>query len=371
MSTFNGVLEASRGRWSEIVAAFCGNALEEAIATGGRKHVNCPVHGESSNKPFRVFKDFEDTGGVVCSHCGNMANGIDAISWVLNENPVKVRNEIADYLGIDEKFAEKHESAAQRKPASVIKMPVTNQASNEAEAAKSRTKAQKLWSEARPLSSTKIATGYLASRGLWLDPKAFDLTFLDSSIRLHPSVEYWEADDNGQFKLIGHFPCLLSCVFNYQGQIVSMHRTYLKADGSGKADVACAKKLVTPFGDMSGACIALAKPARSIAICEGLETGMAVQVATGLPTLATVSAPLMMSFRPPEGVQKVSIFADLDASETGIKVATELKGKLEANGISARILLPFADLRDRKSVDFLDVMNEYGSSAIRYQAGGA
>ena len=53
------VREAACGKWSFICRSIAPQ-LGEAIEKLGR-HVPCPVHGGRDG--FRVFKDFEETGG--------------------------------------------------------------------------------------------------------------------------------------------------------------------------------------------------------------------------------------------------------------------------------------------------------------------
>lgn len=365
MSSFSDVLAAAHGRWPEIASVFTGDALKEAAMNGGRAHVACPVHGsDGAKKPFRVFKDFEHTGGAVCSQCGTFANGIDTIAWLLGENPVQTRNKIADYLGLDEAFVSSTTSKPVQKPVQVLHMP--KQEEDDGASQRELKKAQKLWDEALPITATHIAVNYFLSRGMKLE-FGIDFNHLDTVLRVHPGVDYWEADEEGNFHKIGTSPCLLSRVFS-KGVCVNIHRTFLHQDGHGKANFSMPKKLMTFWGDSQGSYIPMAPFAAHIGVAEGIETALSVQTATGIPTMATVSAPLMKSFEPHPDVKNVSIFADLDRSEAGLEAATALQQKLQSNGVKARILLPMNSLGEEKSIDFLDVYNEFGPEAIRYQA---
>lgn len=84
----------SRYRWRTVHDAACGNwtyiclsiapQLKEAVERIGR-HVPCPVHGGKDG--FRVFKDFEETGGGSSNRDGQFSNGISLLLWVTGQDP--------------------------------------------------------------------------------------------------------------------------------------------------------------------------------------------------------------------------------------------------------------------------------------------
>ena len=69
-----------------------------------------------------------------------------------------------------------------------------------------------------------LLSEYLQSRGLSGE--------VPPVLRLHPSLSYW---DGGQ--RVGSYPAMVASVVDAEGGIVSVHRTYLMADASGKAPV--------------------------------------------------------------------------------------------------------------------------------------
>lgn len=81
MSTKVSVVQikaAARGSWGTICRELAP-ALAEAIEKRGR-HVSCPVHGGEDG--FRLFPDFDESGGGICNTCGTFSDGIALISWV-------------------------------------------------------------------------------------------------------------------------------------------------------------------------------------------------------------------------------------------------------------------------------------------------
>lgn len=77
------VAEAASGHWSYIASCIAPQ-LGLAIERMGR-HVPCPIHGGKDG--FRVYKDFEETGGGSSNKDGQFANGFRLLCWVQGENP--------------------------------------------------------------------------------------------------------------------------------------------------------------------------------------------------------------------------------------------------------------------------------------------
>jgi hypothetical protein len=74
------------------------------------------------------------------------------------------------------------------------------------------------------------------------------------------------------------------------GAPVTVHRTYLTADGR-KAPVAEPKKLMGYPGDgLVGGAIRLFAPGATLGVAEGIETALAVHLRTGMPVWSAVSA---------------------------------------------------------------------------------
>ena len=207
-------------------------------------------------------------------------------------------------------------------------------------------KCKELLAESLALNDIKstISSQYLTSRG-------FNLSVAIKSLRHHPACPYF---DNGESKNIKHFPALLGVVCDAYGELKGVQRIYLSSSGN-KADVSDPKK---SLGSLKGNSVHLGEPSTTLAVTEGIETGLAVMLATKSIVWAAVSALGMESLNIPDSVKKIYIWADLDKSATGLRAAEKLAARLKAEGRTAFVLLPEGPIPDgQKSLDWLDVFN--------------
>ena len=181
--------------------------------------------------------------------------------------------------------------------------------------------------ESKPLTPGDPVTLYLKRRGfggVWPLPDA---------LRLHRALPYW---DGG--KKLGTYPAMLAPVTSIDGRIVALHRTYLCPDGR-KAPVPSVKKLTGAAGPLTGASIALHRPARGVvAIAEGIETALAGWCLSGVPTVAAYCAGSLASWRWPAGVERLVIFADHD--KAGCDAANALRARVFAARLRCELLTP-------------------------------
>ncbi|EQD41311.1 zinc-binding domain protein, partial [mine drainage metagenome] len=187
----------------------------------------------------------------------------------------------------------------------------------------------------------------------------------DNVLRFVPELQ-WIDMDTGEYDV---FPAIISRVQSSDGMTRAIHRTYLAKDGRGKAPVIEPKKMMARPKSVSlktGA-IRLGAAIRGvIAVAEGMETALAVRAFTGFACWSVVNSGLMRTFMPPEGVRGVHIFADLDVRGGGMEAAKALQDVLRAKGIQTRLDAPEGPVPDgAKSVDWLDVYNQYGRAAIQ------
>src|SRR5690606_1846437 len=74
--------------------------------------------------------------------------------------------------------------------------------------------------ETVPIAGT-IAEAYLRSRGV-ADPAVGELRF-------HPNLKHWESGTS--------YPALVAVIRDQEGERIAIHRTWLNADGTGKAPI--------------------------------------------------------------------------------------------------------------------------------------
>lgn len=218
------------------------------------------------------------------------------------------------------------------------------------------------WQHAKHLDYAKLnALGnsvfrYLASRGL-SGCARFSARLTD--LRLADKGTY----DSDLHKLC---PTMLAAVRDVDGRLVNVHRTLLTDEGC-KAPVAVPKRLYRqPEGtSIRGCAIRLGKAASVLALTEGIETGLAVMAATGLPVWACLSAAGLTAVEVPSCVKRVLVYADKDRSGTGERAAQTLKTRLEATGISVEVFnVPYPIGDKPKGIDWADVLVEYGPTAF-------
>lgn len=89
------VRNAAHGRWNWIFSGLAPE-LELALNKPGR-HVACPIHG--GHDGFRLFRDFEDTGGAVCNTCGAKPDGFAVLQWLKGWNFPTTLRAVHEALG--------------------------------------------------------------------------------------------------------------------------------------------------------------------------------------------------------------------------------------------------------------------------------
>jgi len=131
-------------------------------------------------------------------------------------------------------------------------------AEDEAQAIKRSKQSESIWKEAVQIAGTP-AEAYLRSRGITCE--------LPKSLRYHP--ECWHG------ATAKRLPAMVAAI---QGKkLPAIHRTYLKPDGSAKADVNPSKAML---GSVLGGAVRLSQGHEALVVCEGIETGLSL--ASGL-----------------------------------------------------------------------------------------
>jgi len=335
-----------RGLWPEILQTLCNSEyLHEAIDLwrdgNYRKKTYCPVHGGQSGEAFRLFEDFNVTGGGICNSRCNLSNGFSVLQEVNGWDFATALEEVRKYL-TDNHYEpsvpiREIDKAPKPKPAKQKGMELK--------------RLKTLWDEAYAFTDPKTAPWHR-----YLEKRGISLTSMPPTLRMHLQMSCYSND--GEFE--GKYPTIIAPVMDIDGKIVGLHRTFITEDGN-KADVSLAKKAVSTKGrSMSGGAIRLGESGPILSTCEGVETGLAAMEASGLPVWPACNAGMLRSMVIPDVVEHLVIWADRDVNGAGHTAAEALKLRTEAAGKKVSIFYPNLPMSGRKGVDWNDVLKEKG-----------
>lgn len=188
------------------------------------------------------------------------------------------------------------------------------------------TMVHRLWNGSQPTSGT-VVDAYFRARCLPA-PAPSDLRYLQRH-RHTPTGTYW--------------PVLLAAVRDVAGNLVAVHRTYLRHDGLGKAPVEQAKM---SLGPLAGAAVRLSQGAPHLLVGEGIESTLSAMVGSGLPGWAALSTGgLRKLVLPPLPLaSKVTIAADDDPP--GQAAAIYAAHRWVGEGRAVSIAMPPAPHKD-------------------------
>lgn len=191
--------------------------------------------------------------------------------------------------------------------------------------------AKPLWNDCHIAGNSLVKT-YLTGRSIDCE--------IPSTIRFNPSLYHKETNSN--------FPAMVAAVTVWpHSEVMALHRTYLSADGSSKADIEPNKKML---GSIIGGAVRLSSLGNKLVLAEGIETALSVYQSTGLPTWATLSTSGMINVQVPSSdiTPEITIAADNDVA--GVEAANRLSDRLLAMGYIVRMSLP------PEGMDFNDVL---------------
>ena len=195
-----------------------------------------------------------------------------------------------------------------------------------------RAAALRIWSGSAPAAST-LADTYLTTRRL-------------SGLAASPALRFRSDTPHPEG---GWLPAMIALVSDADNTPLGVHRSYLRRDGSGKADAVPQK---ATLGPVWGGAIRLDPVAPELVIGEGIETSASARRLIGLPAWAAVSAGNLARglVLPPE-VRAIVIAADAD--EPGERAARAAALRWSREGRTVRVARP-----DGAGKDFNDVLRE-------------
>jgi putative DNA primase/helicase len=177
-----------------------------------------------------------------------------------------------------------------------------------------------------------LLNAYFASRGL--PPLPDDVVRADV-LRFHSRCPVKLKDDT-TVRLPAMVALMRDTVTN---EPTGVHRTFLKPDGSGKADMPDGSNPRKMLG--SAMVVKLTSDedvTTGLGITEGIETGLAIMAAGWRPVWAALSAGGIKRFPVLAGVECLTIFADADP--TGLAAAQACQAHWTAAGRECLIVIP-------------------------------
>ncbi len=188
-----------------------------------------------------------------------------------------------------------------------------------------------IWRSAIPAAGTSVER-YLAARGL---PGSVPPSLRFTSRLAHTPT--------GTLK-----PCMVAAVQSWpEDKVCAIHRTYLNSEGSAKADVEPARMVLGPI---RGGGVRLAAAGPVLAVAEGIETALSVQLATSVPAWAALSASNLPNLVLPPLPMAGEVIIAADADPAGTRGAYEAAERWTREGRRVRIAVPPGGL------DFNDVI---------------
>lgn len=291
------------GKWPDILTAA---GIPDRFLTG--KHGPCPFCGGKDR--FR-FTNHQNRGGYICNQCA--PKGGDGVAFLMAWRGCRFKDAVTwlrDYLRLPSSVAPvDRESATGFIPAGNPE-PIS-----ESELNRRYQSMCNVWRKSRALAGDCLGSIYLQSRSVWHG------TAPVPSLRVIANLGYYTGKDKQ-----GDFPALLAAVTALDGRNISIHRTYLNHDGTGKAPVQDPKKMMQALGPIAGTAVRLFPAGHVLGVAEGIETALAASMLHGgLPVWACISAGGLQSFVVPDTVNELMIFADHDSA--GIKAAKVLQSR--------------------------------------------
>lgn len=326
------LLSRARGYWSEVFRRLAPEyeKLLENIGT----HRPCPFPSHRNSKDgFKLFEDFNQSGGGLCNTCGASADGEKLLRrlkiWSYQECMVKVA------ACLDELEKE-----------GVAKVEAPDQANLiDAEALAELESTMAMIEE----DNGRISEYYI-DRGLSEE--------VPPNVGLLRKKKYYDPVAKKTY----HLDAAVAYVEMPDGDVRALHYTFLSGNSAGKAKVSAPKMFSKGLypGALKGAAIYLGEPAETMGIAEGIETALSVQETTGTPMMV-VPSNLMKYVELYQIVRELQIWADNDPSGVGQKAAEALAKHLVREGVTSYIMTPPVE-----GSDWLDILNnpDFGPEAI-------
>jgi hypothetical protein len=203
-----------------------------------------------------------------------------------------------------------------------------------AEAEQKRKWLRHIWSATVALDDHRAwpVREYLSTRGL-----ADILREPPKDLRAHANLTYF---DDG--RAIGTYPAMIALFTDAEDAGVTLHTTFLCADGSAKAPVRVPKKLQpvsVPGATLGGAIRLYAPRDGKLGIAEGIESALSLRVYQQIPVWSAYSAGNLKLVRLPPDLRELYVAPDIDDSGVGQSAAQALIDRVMSEATHPRVFL--------------------------------
>lgn len=153
---------------------------------------------------------------------------------------------------------------------------------------------------------------------------------------------------------VARLPAMLAAITDLEGRQTGTHRTWLRPDGSAKADIDTPRRAM---GALLGNGVRFGAPGDVLVAGEGIETVLSVRSALPeMPALAALSSGHLAAIRFPVGLRRLYVLRDRDFA--GAAARDRLAARAAEAGIEALTVMP-------RLADFNDDLRRYGLAALQ------
>ena len=257
------------------------------LRKSGREWIGrCPFHNERTAS-FTVF----DKGGGQRYHCFGCGADGDAIGFIMKAEGLEFLEAVDELGDLDPSLAPRQPRAAP--------------ADDARERAQRIADSKRIWSAAKPVNRATFPVetpleAYLTARGIDLEI----IGGVPPSIRFDPAMIHPPTKRR--------LPAMVAAIQEPNGKVAGVHRTYLTADGSAKAEINDPKM-------MKGICwtgaVRFGPVTPTLALGEGIETSLSIvqafaEAGIGHSVWSALSLGNMGAAVIPGSVRRLVLFAD-------------------------------------------------------------
>lgn len=313
MSFHERTADAAKGKWRGILLTF---GLPEKCLKD--RHGPCPLCGGSDR--FR-WDNKDGRGSYICGQCG-AGDGMKLAIEYTGKPFAEVASMIDDMVGNVKPDAPRREMTSEQR----------------------RNILRDTYRATVPVQPGDLVHRYLESRGV-------DELIYPKALRFAEKLR----DGDGGIR-----PAMVAMVVDPEGHPVTMHRTFLKPDGSGKAEMAAPRKIM-PGEIPDGSCVQLCEYVAGgpLGIAEGIETAMSASALYEMPVWAAINSTTLTKWVPPAGCDEVAIFGDNDPKFGGQAAAWSLAHRLAVKGLTVTVHIP-----DQPGTDFNDIWKAHRGGKV-------